>query len=148
MKICILFFIVLFLSDGGYVHAATEWGTLNKNVESLYQQGDYDGAIAVAKKALQTAERDLGPDHFNVAASLNNLAEVYRVQGQYAVAKPLLKRALVINEKALGPGHIDVAMNLNNLALLLHVQGQHTEAHYTNVHWKLRKKFLVQSMLM
>jgi len=82
----------------------------------LYQQGDYDGAIAVAKKALQTAERELGPDHFNVAARLNNLAEVYREQGQYAVAKPLLKRALVINEKALGPGHIDVAMNLNNLA--------------------------------
>ena len=98
MKICILSFIIFFLSDGGSVHAATEWDTLNENVESLYQQGDYDGAIAVAKKALQTAERDLGPDHSNVAASLNNLAEVYRVQGQYAVAKPLLKRALIINE--------------------------------------------------
>ena len=74
------FFYYFFLSDGGYVHATTEWGALNEEVDSLYQQGDYASAIAVAKKALQIAKRDLGPDYSNVAVSLNNLAEVYRVQ--------------------------------------------------------------------
>ena len=51
----------------------------------------------------------LGPDHPNVATSLNNLAELYRNQGKYAEAEPLYKRSLAIREKALGPDHPDVA---------------------------------------
>ncbi len=53
-----------------------------------------------------------------MAASLNNLAELYRAQGQYAQAEPLYKRSLAIVEKALGPDHPNVATSLNNLALL------------------------------
>lgn len=128
MKIFILSFVIIFLSYGKYVYASTEWDRLNDKVGSLYQQGDYAGAIVIEKKTHQMAEREFGPDHSNVAASLNNLAEIYRAQGQYALARPLLKRALLINDKVLGPNHIDVAMNLNNFALLLHAQGQHTEA--------------------
>ena len=41
----------------------------------------------------------LGPDHPDVAASLNNLAELYRAQGKYADAEPLYQRALVIRAK-------------------------------------------------
>lgn len=128
MKIFILSFVIIFLSYGKYVYASTEWDRLNDKVGSLYQQGDYAGAVVIVKKTHQMAEREFGPDHSNVAASLNNLAEIYRAQGQYALARPLLKRALLINDKVLGPNHIDVAMNLNNFALLLHAQGQHTEA--------------------
>ena len=40
-----------------------------------------------------------------MAASLNNLAELYDAQGKYAEAEPLYKRALVIVEKALEPDH-------------------------------------------
>jgi tetratricopeptide (TPR) repeat protein len=54
-------------------------------------------------------EKALGPDHPDVAASLNNLAELYRAQGQYAQAEPLYKRSLAIVEKALGPDHPNVA---------------------------------------
>jgi hypothetical protein len=39
-------------------------------------------------------EKALGPEHPDVAAGLNNLAEFYRLQGQYAQAEPLVKRAL------------------------------------------------------
>ena len=102
MKIFIFSFVIIFLSYGKYVYASTEWDRLNDKVESLYQQGDYAGAIVIAKKTHQMAEREFGSDHSNVAASLNNLAEIYRAQGQYALARPLLKRALVINETALG----------------------------------------------
>ncbi len=38
----------------------------------------------------------MGPEHPNVATSLNNLAEFYRAQGRYADAEPLHKRALSI----------------------------------------------------
>ena len=70
------------------------------------------------KRALAIDEKAFGPDHPNVAMSLNNLAQLYQAQEQYAQAEPLLKRALAILEKTLGANHANVAMSLNNLALL------------------------------
>ena len=70
------------------------------------------------KKALAITEKALGPEHPDVATSLNNLAALYESQGRYAEAEPLYKRALAIREKALGPEHPDVATSLNNLAVL------------------------------
>ena len=34
-------------------------------------------------------EKNVGPDHPDVATSLNNLAELYRIQGQYTQAELL-----------------------------------------------------------
>src|SRR4030067_1141488 len=114
------------------VQAATaksdEWETLNKEVQSLYRQGQYDRAVPLAKKALAVAEKTHGPDHPKVATSLNNLAELYRAQGQYTAAEPLSKRSLAIVEEALSPNHPDVATSLNNLAALYLAQGQYTAA--------------------
>jgi tetratricopeptide (TPR) repeat protein len=105
-----------------------EWKTLNDEVMSLYRQGSYDRAVVVAKRALQVAEQEMGPNHLSVAKSLNNLAELYRTQGQYAQAEPLYKRSLAIKETSLGPDHPDVAKSLNNLAFLYYTQGQYAQA--------------------
>jgi tetratricopeptide (TPR) repeat protein len=51
-------------------------------------------------------EKALGPDHPDMATSLNNLAMLYRTKGNYAEAEVLLKRALAIKKKALGPDHL------------------------------------------
>jgi len=40
-----------------------------------------------------------------VAASLNNLAELYHTMGEYAKAEPLLEEALRIRQKVLGKEH-------------------------------------------
>jgi tetratricopeptide (TPR) repeat protein len=93
-----------------------EWKILNQECTDLYRAGKYDRAVVVAQKALQVAEQNVGPDHPDVATSLNSLAELCRTQGDYAKAEPLYKRSLAIWEKALGPDHPDVAMSLNNLA--------------------------------
>ena len=58
----------------------------------------------------------LGPDHPDVARSLNNLADLYERQGRYAEAQPLFERALAIRERAVGPDHPDTATSMNNLA--------------------------------
>ena len=108
--------------------AGIEWETLNQEVRSLYQNGQYDRAVVVAKKALEVAEKNVGPDHPDVAVSLNNLALLYDTQGRYAQAEPLYKRSLAILEKSLGPDHPDVAKSLNNLGLLYDKQGQYTQA--------------------
>ncbi|PJB96305.1 MAG: hypothetical protein CO080_03560, partial [Nitrospirae bacterium CG_4_9_14_0_8_um_filter_70_14] len=112
-----------------YVQGASiEWETLNQEVTDLYRAGQYDRAVVVAKKALEVAEKDVGPNHPDVALSLNNLAWLYRTQGHYAQAEPLYRRSLAILERALGPDHPAVALSLNNLAGLYDTQGQYAQA--------------------
>jgi len=65
----------------------------------------------------------LGPDHPNVAQTLDNLSQLYRRLGDYAKAETLCRRALSIKEKALGPDHPSVALSLNNLAVFYLILG-------------------------
>ncbi len=104
------------------------WKELNAKVVTLYQQGRYEEAAKVGKEALKVAEDTFGPDHPDVAISLNNLAELYRLQGKYAEAEPLFKRALTIREKVLGPDHPEVATTLENMAKLYKKTGRIDEA--------------------
>ena len=80
------------------------------------------------KQSLGIRKKALGPEHPDVATSLNNLAVLYSAQGLYAKAEPLYQRALAIWKKALGPEHPDVATSLNNLAALYQAQGRYAEA--------------------
>jgi CHAT domain-containing protein/Tfp pilus assembly protein PilF len=100
---------------------------LNKQVEKLYEEGKYQEAVVPAERALAIREKALGPNHADVAESLNNLALLYQDQGEYAKAEPFHVRALAIREKALGPSHPDVAESLNNLALLYQARGAYAE---------------------
>ncbi|MCX5971263.1 MAG: tetratricopeptide repeat protein, partial [Coprothermobacterota bacterium] len=106
----------------------TEWEMLNDEVKSLRSQGRYDRAIVVAKKALQVAEQEKGPNHSDVATILENLSELYRAQNQLAQAEPLYNRALAIREKALGSDQPDVATSLNNPTALYQTQSQYAQA--------------------
>jgi tetratricopeptide (TPR) repeat protein len=94
------------------------WKELYSKFMMLYQQGRYSEAAKVAEEALIVAERTFGPNHPRVAASLNNLVELYRAQGRYTDAEPLYKRSLKICEKALGPEHPHVAAACENMAEL------------------------------
>ena len=108
--------------------AGIEWDILSQEAVSLYQNGQYDRAATVAKKALEVAEKGVGPDHPDVATSLNNLALPYASRGQYEQAEPLYLRSLAIWEKTLGPDDPSVAASLNNLAMLYVSQGQYDKA--------------------
>ncbi|MEJ5377094.1 MAG: tetratricopeptide repeat-containing protein, partial [bacterium] len=108
--------------------AGIEWEILNQEVMELYRAGKYDRALVLAQKALEVAKQNAGPNHPDVATSLNNLALLYKTQGDYAKAEPLLKRSLAIYEKALGPNNPSVATSLNNLAELYKTQGDYAKA--------------------
>ena len=101
---------------------------LDDKVTTLYKQGRYSEAADVAKEALAVTEETFGPDHPNVAISLNKLAELYIYQGNYAEIEPLYKRILDICENAFGPDHPDIAISLNKLAELYYNQGRYSEA--------------------
>jgi CHAT domain-containing protein/Tfp pilus assembly protein PilF len=90
---------------------------LNDRVITLYGEGRYGEAVALAQKVLSTREKLLGPEHPDVAQALNNLAFLYAQQGRHTDAEPLYRRSLAINEKALGPDHPDGGLALSNLAL-------------------------------
>ena len=101
--------------DVGTDDAAT-LEALNAQVARLYEQGKYQEAVPLARKALELTEKILEPDYPNIAASLNYLAMLYQSMGDYAKAEPLCQRALGIYEKVLGPEHPKTAGSLNNLA--------------------------------
>jgi nephrocystin-3 len=48
------------------------------------------------KRALEMRECTLGPDHLDLAQSLNNLAALYNDRKQFSKAEPLYERALEI----------------------------------------------------
>ena len=76
---------------------------LHQEAIALYQAGKYAAAIPLAQRSLAMREKELGPNHPDVATTLNNLAVLYSEQGEYGRAEPLYVRALAIREKALGP---------------------------------------------
>ena len=90
-----------------------QWDMLNQAVIKLHRAGEYDRAVVVAKKALEVAEKDFGPNHPNVVQSLTNLAGLYSAQGRHDEAEKLNKRALAIKGKTLSAGRPGLAQSLN-----------------------------------
>jgi CHAT domain-containing protein/tetratricopeptide (TPR) repeat protein len=73
-------------------------------------------------------ERALGPEHPDLARSLNGLGWVLMLGGNNAGAEPVLRRALAIQERATGPDHLEVAEILNSLGLVLTEIGDYAGA--------------------
>ncbi|MCB8926743.1 MAG: tetratricopeptide repeat protein [Ardenticatenaceae bacterium] len=94
----------------------------------LQHYGSLNEARSYYERALATYEKVLGPDHPDVALSLNNLGYLLRVIGDYERAQPYYERALKIREKALGLDHPDTAQSLNDQGLLLKTMGNYAEA--------------------
>jgi tetratricopeptide (TPR) repeat protein/cell fate (sporulation/competence/biofilm development) regulator YlbF (YheA/YmcA/DUF963 family) len=116
------------LGQSTSVWDALDAAGLNQQATQLYNQGRYSEAIPLAQRELAIREKTLGPDHPDVAQSLNLLANLYDAQGNYADAEFLYKRSLAIREKSLGPDHPLVADALNNLANLYTKQGRLADA--------------------
>jgi tetratricopeptide (TPR) repeat protein len=64
------------------------------------------------ERALSLREKALGPDHPDVAASLDAIGKLLLTKGDVAEAEAYLARALALRERALGPGHPDVVRDL------------------------------------
>jgi len=90
--------------------------------------GVYGQAESLYQRALKIREAQLGPDHPDVASSLNNLAALYQAMGGYGQAEPYYQRALKIVEAKLGPDHPKMASSLNNLAELYRAMGAYSQA--------------------
>ncbi|WP_371227528.1 tetratricopeptide repeat protein [Roseovarius sp. 2305UL8-3] len=79
---------------------------------------DLEGAVESTRKSNEIAHRNLGKDHPDYAASLNNLASLYYAINRLEDAEPLAKQASDISKAALGENHPTYAISLSNLAAL------------------------------
>ena len=61
-------------------------------------------------QVLDIREKELGPDHVDVAASLNNIAVLLKTSGQFEEAEEMYNRSIAIKENALGPNHPQVLL--------------------------------------
>jgi TonB family protein len=102
--------------------AIAEAAQLSRTVVSLFNEGKYDKALPLAKRALELRETALGPDHESVQAALLNLAEIYSALKKYGDAQKLVERLLKTHEKNVGPEDAGVAIYLDKLAFLTYVQ--------------------------
>ncbi len=77
--------------------------SLSQKVMTLYHAGKYQAAFPIAKKVLRIRERTQGPDHYDVAVTLQTLAGLYEAVGDLTQARNYDERALKILNKDLEP---------------------------------------------
>lgn len=104
------------------------WKALNTQIVKLYEIGEYAEAGKIAHEALHAAKEIFGPNHTQVATSLNNLAALYKAQGKLLDAEPLYKEAISIWERTQGKENPSVASALNNLGDVYYSLGKYNEA--------------------
>ena len=91
----------------GSAHAQDDPAALNAEVERLYQAGKVPEATEIAKRSLAIGEKLLGPDHPDVATSINNLAVLYKAQARHAEARsPLLMSKFSDSVRPIGVGAV------------------------------------------
>lgn len=92
------------------------WEPYNNVVKKLRREKQYAAALVAATDALKAVEQALGPDHYETANSLSDLARLYLDQGKYDRAEGYCKRALDIYQRKLGTYHPQIAEALYNLS--------------------------------
>jgi serine/threonine-protein kinase len=80
---------------------------------------DFPASIAAFERALAVRERSLGPDHPEVASTLEGLGLALDGAGDSARAVTVFERVLAIREKTLGPDHPLTADALENMGCAL-----------------------------
>jgi tetratricopeptide (TPR) repeat protein len=92
----------------------------------LRDQGEYEQAEEMNRRALAGSEKVLGVDHPSALTSVGNLAGVLQYQGEYKQAEEMNRRALAGYEKVLGVDHPDTLTSVYCPADLLDAkQDQH-----------------------
>jgi tetratricopeptide (TPR) repeat protein len=78
----------------------------------------YNSALECYKKTLEIRENVSGKKHFDVAATYNNIGNIYKIQGHDQMALECLKKALEVNINILGEEHLSTATTYNNIAIV------------------------------
>lgn len=133
MKTLNLLFLATLLFAGSFAlpqdsPELKEATTLADSSVKLFNQGKYDQAIPMAKRALQIREKLLPRTDSRVVDSLSNLGEFYITMNDYKDAVEVFRRLLLSQEERFGAEHVNVANTLDRLANLYSAAGNAREA--------------------
>lgn len=95
-------------------------------INALRTAGKYSEALLLAQSMVDALEKT--SNSRDLAAALNNLAQIHADQGHDDQAEPLYRRAIALMEKGTGQGSVEIAPLLNNLAALHQRQSRFAEA--------------------
>jgi CHAT domain-containing protein len=95
-------------------------------VNALRSAGKYTEALPLAQAMVASLEK--AGNGRELAAALNNLAQIQADQGHDDEAEPVYKRAIALMEKGTGLDSADVAAVLSNLGALYQRQGRLSDA--------------------
>jgi CHAT domain-containing protein/Flp pilus assembly protein TadD len=109
-------------SDVNYARALELLGLVGSTLGRLNE------ALTITQDALDKRKEIMGESSGGVAASLNNIADIYKNLGQYTEAEQAMGESLRLNEQVFGPQSLEVAIALNNQAMLLQKVGRFDEA--------------------
>ncbi|MFL6262201.1 MAG: tetratricopeptide repeat protein [Thermoanaerobaculia bacterium] len=100
-------------------------GTIGKAYRGL---GLNDRALPLLQQSLELRTRLFGPEHPQVAESLEALGTLTAARGDYDGGEALHRQALKMRRKLLGPGDPAVAESMNSLATDLFSKARYDEA--------------------
>ncbi|WNG24770.1 serine/threonine protein kinase [Cystobacter fuscus] len=121
----------------------TRADALNTQAVTYQRMGQFEEALQKHEHALALRQKALGPEHYLVAASYNNLGIVLAEMGQFEQARASYDHALQLRRKTLGKDHPFVAQSYSNLGTVLAELGRHEEARDMYEHaLAIRKKTL------
>jgi CHAT domain-containing protein/Flp pilus assembly protein TadD len=131
IRFCVLFlgalsllFVPLTLS----ADSQSDWEELYNQSISLFEQEDYEQAIAIAVQALEFAEAEFGLEHLSTITSYYNLGSFYYELGYAEEAAPVYEQALELAVGFLGEDQPETMMIMDGLAQLYGEQAQFEEA--------------------
>ncbi len=103
-------------------------GTIENIAEADEKLGRIEDAEAAYRRALATAERELGTGHPTTVSALSNVGNFLLRIGRAAEAEPMLTQALQQNEALYGQGNLVAGYYIDSLADSLRAQGKIAEA--------------------
>jgi hypothetical protein len=92
------------------------------------------------KRALAVKTRLFGPNHPDVAVTLNNLGGLYHAMARHADGERCYRGALAIFERSLDPSHPKIQACRMNLARLLRDVGRDSEARRLSTRARQRRR--------
>jgi non-specific serine/threonine protein kinase/serine/threonine-protein kinase len=102
---------------------------LQQAIASTYRQiGRYASAMPLQKAALQTRRVELGDDHPDTLASIDDMSHLLMEMGEFEDAQAYCREALEGRRRILGDDHPDTLESINNIGFLLQAQGKLAEA--------------------
>jgi len=84
--------------------------------------------MPIYQESLQICKKIYGPQHPEVADSLNNIALLLKNEGKYEEAMSLYQESLQIYKKMYGSEHPYYALSLYNIGGLVYEQGKYEES--------------------